>query len=98
MRFKNWRPCRVFAEQKRRHSFLPLTSLAVAAQDAVQKLASVPIFELRVFAEQKRRHGFLPLTSVSACGTGWATKNLPSGFLVATSVARSVNGDKEISR
>jgi len=38
------------------------------ANDAVQKLASVPIFELRVFAEQKRRQGFLPLTSLSACG------------------------------
>ena len=43
----------------------------------------MPIFELRVFAEQKRRQGFLPLTSVSACGTGWATKNPPNGFLVA---------------
>ena len=45
--------------------------------DAAQKLASVPIFELRVFAEQKRRHGFLPLTSLSASGTGWATERLP---------------------
>ena len=33
--------------------------------DAVQKLASLPIFELRVFAEQKRRQGFLPLTSLA---------------------------------
>ena len=55
----------------------------------------MPIFELRVFAEQKRRQGFLPLTSVSACGTGWATKNPPSGFLDATSVAHSVNGDDD---
>ena len=67
--------------------------IKLLVNDAVQKLASVPIFELRVFAEQKRRHGFLPLTSVSACGTGWASKNPPSGFLDATSVALSVNGD-----
>ena len=40
----------------------------LVANDAVQKWATVPIFELRVFAEQKRRQGFLPLTSLSACG------------------------------
>ena len=39
--------------------------------DAVQKLASLPIFELRVFAEQKRRHGFSPadllVSTVDVC-------------------------------
>ena len=35
------------------------------AQDAVQKLVSVPIFELRVFAEQKLGMAFLPLTSLA---------------------------------
>ena len=74
--------------------FASANSSLTAYKDAVQKLASVPIFELRVFAEQKRRQGFLPLTSVSACGTGWASKN-PCGFLDATSVAHSVNGDDD---
>ena len=49
--------------------FASANSSLTAYKDAVQKLASVPIFELRVFAEQKRRHGFLPLTSLSAIGT-----------------------------
>ena len=49
--------------------------------DAVQKLASLPIFELRVFAEQKRRHGFLPLTSLSAIAQDY-TKNTAIEYLL----------------
>ena len=44
--------------------FASANSSLTAYKDAVQKLASVPIFELRVFAEQKRRHGCSQLTAV----------------------------------